>query len=269
MRIQITDPPAVEPVSLVEAKAHLRVDINDEDDYIEGLIRTARQYAEAAFTHRAFVEQEITLTLDRWPVERYIELPRPPLISVASVSYTDEDGNVETLAAGTDYLVDTTANRLVLRNGVFWPTVILQESGAISIVYQAGYPRVVGVVAVDEAVGTGDDTEDTFQLLNVPIESGTVTVYLDGVATTDYTLDLESGELVMDSAPAAGVALTADYTQEDDYRANIPEEIRHALKLLVGHWHENRENVVTGHVVTQIPMTVEALLWPYRVFGNG
>ena len=194
MHITLVTPPATEPITLDEAKEHLRVDVTDEDDYIEGLIRAARQYAETTFTHRAFIEQELRLTLNRWPVDRYLELPRPPLISVTSITYTDEDGTADTLTAGTDYLVDTAANRLVLRNGVYWPTVTLQESGAISIVYLAGY---------------GDRASD------------------------------------------------------------VPEEIRHALKILVGHWYENREPVVIGSIVGNIPMSAEALLWPHRAFNNG
>jgi uncharacterized phiE125 gp8 family phage protein len=45
----------------------------------------------------------------------------------------------------------------------------------------------------------------------------------------------------------------------------VPPPLRHAMKLLIGHWYENREPVVTGTIATDIPMTVTRLLQPYRV----
>jgi len=45
----------------------------------------------------------------------------------------------------------------------------------------------------------------------------------------------------------------------------VPEPVRHALKLLVGHWYNIREPVITGTIATPLPLTVAALLGPYRV----
>ena len=45
----------------------------------------------------------------------------------------------------------------------------------------------------------------------------------------------------------------------------VPASIIHAMKLLVGHWYENREQVATGTIATNLPMAVEALLWGNRV----
>jgi hypothetical protein len=46
----------------------------------------------------------------------------------------------------------------------------------------------------------------------------------------------------------------------------MPAAIKQALKLLIGHWYENRETVITGTISTALPFAAEALLAPYRVY---
>lgn len=41
--------------------------------------------------------------------------------------------------------------------------------------------------------------------------------------------------------------------------------VKHAVKMLVAHWYENRRAVVTGTITARIPMAVEALLNPERI----
>lgn len=50
-------------------------------------------------------------------------------------------------------------------------------------------------------------------------------------------------------------------------RATVPEPIKTAILLLAGHWYENREAVVTGTIATALPMSVDALIAPYRRVG--
>jgi len=52
MGLKVVSPPAVEPVTLDEAKAHLRVTIADDDGYIALLIPAARERVEL-FLRRA------------------------------------------------------------------------------------------------------------------------------------------------------------------------------------------------------------------------
>lgn len=51
---------------------------------------------------------------------------------------------------------------------------------------------------------------------------------------------------------------TVDSSDADVWAA--PEDIRMAVMLLVGHWHENRESVIVGTNAIEVPMTVQALL---------
>ena len=47
--------------------------------------------------------------------------------------------------------------------------------------------------------------------------------------------------------------------------SDVPEGIRLAIRMLVSHWYESREPIVTGTIVAKVPMTVDALLMQYRV----
>lgn len=138
LRVRITTPPAVEPLTTAEAKLHLRIDHDDEDSYIDGLITTARLYCEDV-SQRALITRTYTARLDRWPGS-VIELPYPPLLAVTSIKYTDIDGNESTYSSA-NYLVDAhrEPGRIALKNGVSWPSVTLQEINGVEIVWTAGY----------------------------------------------------------------------------------------------------------------------------------
>ena len=83
--------PAVEPITLAEMKAYLRVDDDDfaQDDLIAGLIRAARLMVEAA-SRRILIEQSWRVVLDRWPAGGTILLPIAPLIAVDGITRSGE-----------------------------------------------------------------------------------------------------------------------------------------------------------------------------------
>lgn len=63
-------------------------------------------------------------------------------------------------------------------------------------------------------------------------------------------------------AEAVRVTFTAGYGDAED----VPASIKAAIKLLVGHWFENREAVTIGQPPAELPRAVDALLAPYRVW---
>lgn len=75
--------PEVEPVTLAEAKKHLRVEHEDEDEYIFGLVQAARQYCEQR-TDRCFVDTRLEMKLDTFPADLELPLPLPPFSPTAS-----------------------------------------------------------------------------------------------------------------------------------------------------------------------------------------
>lgn len=145
--ITVVTAPSIEPVTLSEAKAHLRVDsdITAEDTLITALIKAARETAEGR-TWRAFLEQTLLLTLDDWPEGDVIELPRPPLIEVDSVQYYDVDGVLQTMAEA-DYQVDATSEpgRVMPAYDGSWPS-LREVPNAVQIQYTAGYGDEAGDV---------------------------------------------------------------------------------------------------------------------------
>lgn len=184
--------PTVEPVSLDEAKTHLRVTDPDDDTYITNLIKAARGAAEA-FTRRAFITQTLDLALDRFPlgIGEPIVTPRPNLISVTSIVYNDQNGDSQTWSS-SKYTVD-----------------IKNKPGRIFPAFNEVYPTTRGHV-------------------------------------NDVTVKF-----------VAGYGAAAD----------VPESVRQAILLIIGHLYNNRENTIIGTNVAELPQGAEPLLWPERVMG--
>lgn len=133
--------PAVEPVTLTEAKTHIKVELEDtaEDDLITRLIKAAREYCEN-FQNRVYISQTWDLVLDAWPYKNYVEIPLPKLQSITSVKYYDQSGTESTLA-DSEYIVDTDSyvGRISLAYNCSWPSAILQPINSIRIRFVAGY----------------------------------------------------------------------------------------------------------------------------------
>ncbi len=147
MALKLVTPPATEPVTLVEAKVHLRVDAVSEDALITSLITAAREYAETV-TWRALITQTWKFYCDDWPVGDEILLPNAPLQSVASVKYKDTAG-IQTTWGVSNYIVDTDSEpgRVVLGYGLSWPSVTLYPANPIEIEFTAGYGVAAAVPA--------------------------------------------------------------------------------------------------------------------------
>lgn len=136
-----TTQPAVEPVTVSEAKAHLRVDTSDDDAYIGTLITAARQWVEE-YLDRSLVNTQWTMRLDSFPYE--IELPRPPVATAGTttavaVTYTLADESTATLSASS-YRVDRNSTPGVVRQlrASSWPAN-LDDYNAVTVTWWAGY----------------------------------------------------------------------------------------------------------------------------------
>ena len=156
MSIKLKIPPAAEPLSLTEAKAYLRITDANDDTIITAMIGAVRQQCEE-YTKRALVTQTWELWMDSFPcgetpktdgyfetrqlsmVRRLINIPRPPLRSVASLITYDAAG-IATVFPVTHYFVDTASEpgRIALNSNQMWP-LALREYNAAQIEFVAGY----------------------------------------------------------------------------------------------------------------------------------
>ncbi|HRC61624.1 MAG TPA: head-tail connector protein [Dehalococcoidia bacterium] len=197
---QLVTGPSIEPVSLNEMKAHLRVFGSEEDGLLAGYILSARRHIEIE-TGRALISQRWRATFDGgWPVafdgvgfRTRVVLPVAPLLAIQSVQYIDSAGATQTLSSGL-YRVARVADRrqrgfIEPAHGASWPAV-QSVAEAVSVTFDAGY-----------GTGPGD----------------------------------------------------------------VEGEITQAILLLAAHWYENREAVVIGTTVSEMPLAVERLISRYRL----
>lgn len=144
MALKLITAPAAEPVTIPEAKDHLRVDGSSDDVYIASLITLARKVVEQESLH-CLITQTWDLFLNAFPGSSQIMLPLPPLQSVISVNYTP-DGGSETEFAVANYIVDTNSNpgRIYLKTTTgggtgSWPSNVLVPINGVRIRFVCGF----------------------------------------------------------------------------------------------------------------------------------
>ena len=138
MPVRVITPPASEPVTLAEAKAHLRLETALDDAQVSAAIAAARQWVEG-YCWRGLVTQTLELVLEEFPEDDEFELPRGNLASITSVKYLDTLGVEQTWAAD-QWETDTAAVPGFLRPayGVSWP-VTRDTWNAIVVRYVVGW----------------------------------------------------------------------------------------------------------------------------------
>jgi uncharacterized phiE125 gp8 family phage protein len=131
--------PAIEPLSLADAKLFLRVAHADDDDLIAALIAAAREEVERA-TRRLLIRQNWRIVLDRWPASARIVSPANPLAALTAARVRAADGTSAELALSA-FTLDTASV----------PGVIAFERANVA---EPG--RAIAGIELDVATGYGD-----------------------------------------------------------------------------------------------------------------
>lgn len=161
------------------------------------------------------------------------------------VTSDDEDAYIGALlAAATRYVETATARQLVTATWTmgmdcFHPTITVPK------------PPLQSVSSI-----TYVDTSGTTQTLSASLYQ-VDTASLPGRIIPAYG---ESWPSTREVLAAVTVVFLAGYGGA----SAVPDELKLAIRMLVGHWFENREPVAVGNIVSDIPMSVEALLSHYR-----
>ncbi|CAD7027304.1 phage gp6-like head-tail connector protein [Pseudorhizobium endolithicum] len=130
-----TTPPAAEPLTLAEVKAHLRLDDGEEDALLLSLLATAREHLERE-TGLCLMAQSWRLHLDDWPADGIIRIAKSPVQAIPAVTVFDAEGEPLQVPL-EDHLLDGEGRpaRLWLRN----PPAPGQSMNGIEIGFSAGF----------------------------------------------------------------------------------------------------------------------------------
>lgn len=126
--------PIIEPVTLVQVKAHSRIETTDEDTCLSGLIAAARGHIERCCGIR-IMTQTVATKCDGF--DDLARLPVAPIAAVATVAYVDTTGAVQTLAGSVyESRIDGGTASIALKSGQSWPDI--QTGSRITVFVVAG-----------------------------------------------------------------------------------------------------------------------------------
>jgi uncharacterized phiE125 gp8 family phage protein len=144
MSLILTTPPSVEPVSLAEAKVHLRVTHVDDDVFISTQIVSARRRLEV-YTGLRLITQGVSQFMDYWPRGGLVELDVNP-VSVVSDVIVYGDTDTPATIDPAHYFLDATSNppRVVFRQGRN-PSPPGRRAKGIEVRFTAGFGLAAAV----------------------------------------------------------------------------------------------------------------------------
>lgn len=139
MPVKVITAPTEYPVTLAEAKTYMKATSDtSEDAMIESFIVAATRLFEHK-TGRTVASRTMELTLDNFPAA--ISLQEPPIASVTSIKFDDEDGNEQTLSS-LDYVLDNSSDKrgwIIPAVGVTWPDTYANAINTVRVRYVAGW----------------------------------------------------------------------------------------------------------------------------------
>jgi len=144
---KVVTPATTNPITLTEAKTHLKVDTTADDTFITNLIKSATSSAEE-YTNRFFITTTIQQYGDKW--DDISNLFKSPVHSVSHIKYVDPDGTLQTLSTNVYFVDDVNKPaRIGLKPNQSFPTII-DRLNAVYVEYRVG--TAAGPDEVDEGI---------------------------------------------------------------------------------------------------------------------
>jgi len=128
---------AVNPLfTTAQAKAHLKVDVSDDDTIIDNLVLAATQSCEI-FTNQYFIDTVVTQYSDTW--DDFYTLYKSPVDSITHVKYYDSNDSQQTLAS-SNYILGHYSKpaRIGVAVGGTLPN-LSDRINAVEVKYTVGY----------------------------------------------------------------------------------------------------------------------------------
>lgn len=262
MQYSTTIPAHDNPISLVEAKLHLRVDHATDDELIKALISSATSWCEA-YEGRAYMVRTSQIKLDAFC--DLMKLKLPPIQSISSITYIDTDGTTQTLSSSVYSLYNSgNYGHVTLAYNQTWPSTRDVEE-AVTITYINGFATTftaadTDIVTLKNAIFAEGD------LVRIQSDANDLPVPLS--ANTDYYVRTVSGstiKLATTNSDATIVNLT-DAGTGTHYIAKastglVPDAVKAAIKLMVAHFYELRQPEITNANISKIEFGVKNLLF--------
>lgn len=246
--MKLITPPIAMPITLNEAKVHLRLEsaFTADDNYVTVLIASAINYVEY-FCNRRLITQTWEGVFESWEeIEKHF-IPGGQLQEVVQITWHDEDGIQDTLDTD-EYIVTgirTDEGKIEFIDNADLSNVLYQVN-PIQVRYTCGYYQGEAWVA-ETAYIAGDQVLASYGLV------AQVTVTGAGTSHTDVP-----------SWPATIGEEVADATVTwEIIGMSVPDTIRQALLLLVTQYYENREQVVSDAAKD----SVSNILLPHRIWS--
>lgn len=133
-----------EPVGATSLREHV-YGLPEDDATLAEIAIAAREWVESRTRRSILANSQYRLSLDHWPHDRQIELPRSPLTSSTSVSVVYyPDGGAQTTLSSSLYTVDDQSEppRIVLNRDQTWPDAVLRTVNAVQVTWRAGSTSV-------------------------------------------------------------------------------------------------------------------------------
>ena len=267
MNYKLKTLPLIYPITLDEAKSQVNATGSTYDDaLISSLIVGAVNLTES-YTWRPLVQQTWELYFDKDEVEETIYLNKTPLLSVVSVKYYNADNELTTLSTN-DYEVD-----LISETGrIKFESVPVMADGFNKLIveFTCGFMAFSESVTADSVSHATDKvTKTAHGIYNGQSLVITSVENITNISTNTlyYAKVVDANNFYLTTEPfGTHINLGGSDIPAISYKAltNIPEQIKSAIKLTIGHLYKHREDVVVGAGGSELPLGSKYLLDFYK-----